>query len=147
MRPFQDIIVGLARQPLVNSYARTLPLVWKMGWAPVPEGPLKTELPPLPIEILKEKDVLDEFVKRVNLIGKVWLPVPDLSCVGFFFPTTVTILVLSGQVFVSLVSHTLLIASYLIVSILSPTLLILYHSFVSLVSRALCGFCFIQLPL
>ena len=70
MRPFRDTIVGLARHPLVNSYARTLPLVWKMGWAPVPEGPLKTELPPLPIEILKEKDVLDEFVKRVNLIGK-----------------------------------------------------------------------------
>jgi len=68
--PFRDAIVGLARQPLVNSYARTLPLVWKMGWVPVPEGPLKTELPPLPIEILKEKDVLDEFVRRVNLIGK-----------------------------------------------------------------------------
>lgn len=68
--PFHDVIVGLARQPLVNSYARTLPQVWKMGWAPIPEGPLKTELPPLPIEILKEKDVLDEFVRRVNLIGK-----------------------------------------------------------------------------
>ena len=68
--PFRDAIVGLARQPLVNSYARTLPLVWRMGWVPVPEGPLKTELPPLPIEILKEKDVLDEFVRRVNLIGK-----------------------------------------------------------------------------
>lgn len=68
--PFRDAIVGLARQPLVNSFARTLPLVWKMGWVPVLEGPLKTELPPLPIEILKEKDVLDEFVRRVNLIGK-----------------------------------------------------------------------------
>lgn len=68
--PFRDVIVGLARQPLVNSYARTLPLVWKMGWSPIPEGPLKTELPPLPIEILKEKDVLDEFLRRVNLIGE-----------------------------------------------------------------------------
>ena len=68
--PFHNVIVGLARQPLVNSYARTPPLVWKMGWAPIPEGPLKTELPPLPVEILKEKDVLEEFVKRVNLIGK-----------------------------------------------------------------------------
>ena len=68
--PFHGVIVGLARQPLVNSHARCPPLVWKMGWSPVPEGPLKTELPPLPIEILKEKDVLDEFVRRVNLIGK-----------------------------------------------------------------------------
>ncbi|XP_068709184.1 huntingtin-like [Montipora foliosa] len=67
--PFRGVIVGLARQPLVNSYARCPPLVWKLGWSPVPEGPLKTELPPLPIEILKEKDVLDEFVRRVNFIG------------------------------------------------------------------------------
>jgi len=37
---------------------------------PTPEGPLKTELPPLPIEILKEKDVLNEFVMRVNTLGK-----------------------------------------------------------------------------
>ena len=67
---FQNAIVGLARHPLVNSHARTLPLVWKMGWSPTPEGPLQTELPPLSIEILKEKDVLDEFVRRVNLLGK-----------------------------------------------------------------------------
>ena len=76
--PFHDVIVGLARQPLVNSYARTVPLVWKMGWAPVCEGPLKTELPPLPIEILKEKDVLEEFVKRVNLIGKILVKKPPI---------------------------------------------------------------------
>lgn len=78
--PFRDAIVGLARQPLVNSYARTMPLVWKMGWVPVPEGPLKTELPPLPIEILKEKDVLDEFVRRVNLIGKYFIKEHLICC-------------------------------------------------------------------
>ncbi|EDO49114.1 predicted protein [Nematostella vectensis] len=69
MAPFKSAIVGLARRPLVNSYARTPPLVWKFGWMPTPEGPLKTELPPLPIEILKEKDVLNEFVIRVNILG------------------------------------------------------------------------------
>ena len=79
--PFRDAIVGLARQPLVNSYARTLPLVWKMGWAPIPEGPLKTELPPLPIEILKEKDVLDEFVRRVNLIGEYFVKQHLFYCI------------------------------------------------------------------
>lgn len=68
--PFRGVVVGLARQPLVNSYARCPPLVWKLGWDPAPEGPLKTELPPIPIEILKEKDVLDEFVRVVNFIGK-----------------------------------------------------------------------------
>lgn len=67
--PFRLAFLGLARRPLVNSYARTPPIVWKLGWMPTPEGPLKTELPPLPIEILKEKDVLNEFVMRVNILG------------------------------------------------------------------------------
>ncbi|EDO26774.1 predicted protein [Nematostella vectensis] len=75
MAPFKSAIVGLARRPLVNSYARTPPLVWKFGWMPTPEGPLKTELPPLPIEILKEKDVLNEFVIRVNILGELYASV------------------------------------------------------------------------
>lgn len=95
--PFRDAIVGLARQPLVNSYARTLPLVWKMGWVPVPEGPLKTELPPLPIEILKEKDVLDEFVRRVNLIGKHLVKRHLIYC---------NLRVLGGQKHCSLIGYT-----------------------------------------
>ena len=73
IRPFHAVIVGLARLPLVNSYARTPPLVWKFGWMPTPEGPLKTELPPLPIEILKEKDVLHEFVRRANVLGELFV--------------------------------------------------------------------------
>ena len=67
--PFYTAIVSLARLPLVNTYARTPHLVWKIGWMPTPEGPLKTELPPVPIEILKEKEVLNEFVLRVNILG------------------------------------------------------------------------------
>ena len=45
-------------------------MVWKFGWQPVLEGNFKTELPPLPVEILKEKDVLKEFIFRANAIGK-----------------------------------------------------------------------------
>ncbi|ELT98253.1 hypothetical protein CAPTEDRAFT_220329 [Capitella teleta] len=60
---------GLARMPLVNSYARTPPLVWKMGWMPSPLGELKTRLPPLPLEYLQEKDVLREFIFRINILG------------------------------------------------------------------------------
>jgi len=67
--PLRNVIVGLARLPLVNSYARTPPLVWKLGWMPSPSGELKTKLPPLPLEFLQEKDVLMEFIFRVNLIG------------------------------------------------------------------------------
>ena len=64
------VIIGLARLPLVNSFVRVPPIVWKLGWQPVTEGPFKTELPPLPVEILKEKDVLKESIFRANVIGK-----------------------------------------------------------------------------
>ena len=67
--PLRRVITGLARIPFVNSYARIPPIVWKFGWEPVLEGPFLTELPPLPVDILKEKDVLQEFVFRVNHIG------------------------------------------------------------------------------
>lgn len=60
---------GLARMPLVNSYARTPPLVWKMGWMPSPIGDSRTRLPPLSLEFLQEKDVLKEFIFRVNVLG------------------------------------------------------------------------------
>ena len=65
------VLSGLARLPLVNSYARTPPLVWKMGWLPSPSGDLKTRLPPLPLEYLQEKEVLREFIFRVNTLGSL----------------------------------------------------------------------------
>ena len=66
----RQTIIGLARLPFVNSYVRIPPIVWKFGWSPTMEGPFNTELPPLPVDILKEKDVLKEFVYRVNQVGK-----------------------------------------------------------------------------
>ncbi|KAK3095770.1 hypothetical protein FSP39_018831 [Pinctada imbricata] len=64
-----NIIIGLARQPVLNSYARTPSLVWKLGWAPTPSGETKTHLPPLPVDFLKDKDVLREYVCRINVLG------------------------------------------------------------------------------
>ncbi|XP_050396465.2 huntingtin [Patella vulgata] len=69
--PIRNIVTGLARLPLVNSYARVPPLVWKLGWSPSPTGNLKTQLPPLPVDFLQEKDVLEEFVFRINTLGWV----------------------------------------------------------------------------
>ena len=63
------VIIGLARLPLVNSFVRVPPIVWKLGWQLTLEGSFKTELPPLPVEILKEKDVLKEFIFRANAVG------------------------------------------------------------------------------
>lgn len=54
----------------MNSYARTPPLVWKLGWMPSPGGDMRTRLPPLPLEFLQEKDVLKEFIYRVNVLGE-----------------------------------------------------------------------------
>ncbi|XP_057306791.1 huntingtin-like isoform X2 [Hydractinia symbiolongicarpus] len=67
--PLRKVVTGMARIPFVNSYARIPPIVWKFGWEPTLEGLLYTELPPLPVDILKEKEVLQEFVFRVNHIG------------------------------------------------------------------------------
>ena len=64
---FHDVITGLSRLTIFNSYVRIPPLVWKMGWGDDLHG---TELPPLPIDILREKDVLQDFVLRVHSIGK-----------------------------------------------------------------------------
>ncbi|XP_055860312.1 huntingtin-like [Biomphalaria glabrata] len=69
--PFRNIIIAVSRLPAVNTYARTPPLVWRLGWSPTPVGELRTCLPPLPVEYLQEKDVLKEFVSRINSLGWV----------------------------------------------------------------------------
>ena len=67
--PIHRVIIGLARLPIINSYARVPPVAWKFGWNPQREGPHSTEFPPLPVEILKEREVLQSFVFRVNEVG------------------------------------------------------------------------------
>ncbi|XP_066576205.1 huntingtin isoform X3 [Amia ocellicauda] len=65
----RNIIISLARLPLVNSYARVPPLVWKLGWSPKPGGEFGTVLPEIPVEFLQEKDVFREFLYRINTLG------------------------------------------------------------------------------
>ncbi|XP_074640755.1 huntingtin-like [Tubulanus polymorphus] len=69
--PLRNCIIGLARLPLVNCYARVPPLVWRMGWLPTPDPDSKTALPPLPLDYLQEKEVLREFIYRINTLGWV----------------------------------------------------------------------------
>ncbi|XP_046850180.1 huntingtin-like isoform X3 [Xenia sp. Carnegie-2017] len=66
IRSCRDVITGLARLTLFNAYVRIPPLVWNMGWEEERHG---TELPPLPTDILRERDVLQDFVLRVHSIG------------------------------------------------------------------------------
>ncbi|XP_061107320.1 huntingtin-like isoform X2 [Conger conger] len=65
----RNITISLARLPLVNSYTRVPPLVWKLGWSPRPGGELGTALPEIPVEFLQEKDVFREFLYRFNTLG------------------------------------------------------------------------------
>ncbi|XP_058157313.1 huntingtin isoform X2 [Dasypus novemcinctus] len=65
----KNIVVSLARLPLVNSYTRVPPLVWKLGWSPTPGGDFGTALPEIPVEFLQEKEVFKEFIYRINTLG------------------------------------------------------------------------------
>lgn len=69
----EDLIVSISRQPLVNSYVLTPPLVWKQNWNAVGSGPTKCYFPLLPSEsnLLQEVDILEQFIYRINLLGWV----------------------------------------------------------------------------
>ncbi|EGV91588.1 Huntingtin protein [Cricetulus griseus] len=65
----KNIVISLARLPLVNSYTRVPPLVWKLGWSPKPGGDFGTVFPEIPVEFLQEKEILTEFIYRINTLG------------------------------------------------------------------------------
>lgn len=67
----KSLVVSVSRQPLVNSYILTPPLVWKRGCHVVGSGPTKCYFPLLSSEsnILLEVDILEQFIYRVNLLG------------------------------------------------------------------------------
>ncbi|XP_074878323.1 huntingtin isoform X2 [Buteo buteo] len=65
----KNIIISLARLPLVNSYTRVPPLVWKLGWSPKPAGDFGTIFPEIPVEFLQEKEIFKEFIYRINTLG------------------------------------------------------------------------------
>ncbi|NXF09243.1 HD protein, partial [Smithornis capensis] len=65
----KNIIISLARLPLVNSYTRVPPLVWKLGWSPKPVGDFGTVFPEIPVEFLQEKEIFKEFIYRINTLG------------------------------------------------------------------------------
>ncbi|XP_052432518.1 huntingtin [Carassius gibelio] len=65
----RNVIISLARLPIVNSYTRIPSLVWKLGWSPRPSGEFGTALPEIPVEFLQEKDVFREFLYRINTLG------------------------------------------------------------------------------
>ncbi|XP_047352945.1 huntingtin isoform X1 [Vespa velutina] len=67
----KDLIVLISRQPLVNSFVLTPPLVWKHGWHIMGSGTTKCHFPLLSTELnlLQEVDILEQFIYRINLLG------------------------------------------------------------------------------
>ncbi|XP_061737335.1 huntingtin isoform X3 [Nerophis ophidion] len=65
----RNIVISIARLPLVNSFTRVPPLVWKLGWSPQSGGEFGTTLPEIPLDFLQEKDVFREFLYRINTLG------------------------------------------------------------------------------
>lgn len=43
--------------------------VWKLGWSPKPGGDFGTVFPEIPVEFLQEKEILTEFIYRINTLG------------------------------------------------------------------------------
>ncbi|GFT39474.1 huntingtin [Nephila pilipes] len=67
--PLKSVIRGLARLPLVNSFARAPPILWNLGWNPEFFGDFKTCIPTPSGEYLQDRDVLKQFIYRINLLG------------------------------------------------------------------------------
>ncbi|XP_011641684.1 huntingtin isoform X2 [Pogonomyrmex barbatus] len=67
----KSLIVSVSRQPLVNSYILTPPLVWKRDCHVVGSGPTKCYFPLMSSEsnLLQEVEILEQFIYRVNLLG------------------------------------------------------------------------------
>lgn len=67
----KSLVVSISRQPLVNTYILTPPLVWKRDWHAVGSSLTKCYFPLLSSEsnLLIEVDILEQFIYRVNLLG------------------------------------------------------------------------------
>ncbi|XP_018571399.1 huntingtin [Anoplophora glabripennis] len=69
LMPIKSIIVSLSRFPVVNSIVLMPSRVLITGRMPEASGTFNTQVPPLPIEVLQEIDVLEEYIFRITLLG------------------------------------------------------------------------------
>nr|XP_023020492.1 huntingtin [Leptinotarsa decemlineata] len=89
-KPIKSLVIRLSRIPLVNSYILVPHQAWKTGWQPdVMSGLFKTQVPSLPLELLKEIDVLQEYILRVTFLGwtsrqqfeETWMCLLSVLCI------------------------------------------------------------------
>lgn len=71
LKAFRKCIVNVCRLSLVNSYTRTPPLAWQMGWADaVALTADNNSLPPLPVDLLRERELLHDYIWRSTCLGQ-----------------------------------------------------------------------------
>ncbi|CAH1990108.1 unnamed protein product [Acanthoscelides obtectus] len=61
------LVISFSRASLGNSYVLLPSTAWKTGWRP--ENVNLTQVGVLPMEVLQEIDVLEEFIFRITLLG------------------------------------------------------------------------------
>lgn len=63
--PIRSLTVSLSRTSLANSYVMVPLKAWKTGWVPEAlSGTFPTQVPAIPIEILQDVEVLEEYIFR-----------------------------------------------------------------------------------
>lgn len=66
VKPMESIITALGRLSVFTSHARLPPLPKAFGWIPTASD---INISPLPTELLQEREVLRQFIFRVNALG------------------------------------------------------------------------------
>nr|CAI5834822.1 unnamed protein product [Callosobruchus analis] len=63
----KSLVISLSRVSTANSYVLVPSVAWKTGWRP--ENVNGTQVGVLPMEVLQEIDVLEEYIFRITLLG------------------------------------------------------------------------------
>ncbi|KAK9879932.1 hypothetical protein WA026_008441 [Henosepilachna vigintioctopunctata] len=65
---FKDIIISLGRLSIFNPHMLIPPHVWKKGWD-LNESSSLNPVPMLPVSLLQEIDILEDYIFRITLLG------------------------------------------------------------------------------
>lgn len=72
-KAIRNITISLSKLPVVNSYMFTPPKMWKHDWIIKYNGCFETKIPPLPVDYLKDIEVLEEYVFRYVFVKNIYI--------------------------------------------------------------------------
>lgn len=85
----KTITINLSRLSITNSYLLVPLKAWKTGWIPESlSGNFGTQIPAMPVEILQDVEVLEEYIFRINFLGwtsrqqfeETWMGLLSIFC-------------------------------------------------------------------